>query len=219
MATIEVLLSDKINTINDNLLSFFEKHISKINHNGFYIDLMIVDNKKTTDELKKSGVKSLPALKYSPIRSDTVFKQGYEDIIDYIKNLCTKTTDKKTKSSVDEQMQEFIKQEMNMKEEEEEEDENEDNMRKSIEKKMSEFNKRRENRIDPKEEVKPGQKKSHELNTIKNTKGPNRTNFKAEPTENKEDKEILDKIGVAANSDGEDDFDMDEDDMMLMSKG
>lgn len=218
MATIEVLISDKINTINDNILTFFEKYINKINNNGFYIDLMIVDNKKTTDELKKSGIKSLPALKYSPVRSDTILKQGYEDIIDYIKGLCTKSTEKKPKVLIDEQLHDFIKQEINMKDDDDDE-EDENSSRKTLEKKMSEFNKRRENRIDPKEEVKPGQKKSHELNTIKNTKGPNRTNFKVEPTEVKEDKEILDKIGVAANSDSEDDFGMDDDDMMLMSKG
>ena len=223
MTTIEILLSDKTNTLNDNILTFFEKNIEIVNKNSFYIEFIITNNKKVAD-LKECGINSLPALKYTKNSKETVIKQGCDDIISYIKTICTKGVAKGPKINHDEQIRELMKEEIYNSENDE--DENDAGFNdKDYQKKLSEFNKRRQNRAQPSEEnkeeekeskIKTNKKKPHQLNTPI-TKGPSKSTYQIDRSEAKEDKDIMDKIAQETVDD--DDMEWDADDAALLAKG
>lgn len=222
--TISIMIHDKVSIINDTLLTFIENNLENINKNKFYLEFTIVTDKKIP-EIKEIGIFSLPALKFDS-QKETIIKQGNDDIITFIKDLCNKQEDEEGRPvDIKIDMREIMKSQLDTGDNEEDSAFDE----KERQKKMNEFNQKRAGRKEEETGNNGGgnngggsnggnnrKLKPHQLNTP-NTPGPNKSTYKIDVTETKEDVDIMRKLDQQSNNDYDDNFD--DDDNLLMSKG
>lgn len=213
------MLHDKVSIINDTLLTFIENNLENINKNKFYLEFTIVTDKKIP-EIKEIGIFSLPALKFDS-QKETVIRQGNDDIISFIKDLCNKNEAEVSGNNMIDiklDMKEIMRSELDTGDEE---DENKVNTN-EMQKKINAFNQKRAGRKEDEPNTNGNgngnnkKLKPHQLNTP-TTPGPNRSTHKINITETKEDIDIMNKLDQQTHDDMDEGFD--DDDNLLMSKG